>query len=58
MATYDQIKAMWADLGMDLPAHDAYVNAFPARFKEIIDRQGLHRLDHEVKRIAALCPAS
>jgi benzoyl-CoA reductase/2-hydroxyglutaryl-CoA dehydratase subunit BcrC/BadD/HgdB len=36
MPTYQEIRDMWAELGMDLPAHDNYVNAFPARFKQII----------------------
>ncbi len=36
MPTYQEIREMWAELGMDLPAHDRYVGAFPARFKEVI----------------------
>lgn len=36
MATYKEIRQMWDDLGMDLEAHDVFVNSFPEVLREVI----------------------
>lgn len=36
MATYQEIRQMWADIGMDLEKHDEFLNSFPMVFKEIL----------------------
>ncbi len=36
MPSYPEIREMWAQLGVDLDKHDAYVGSFPKMFKETI----------------------
>lgn len=39
MASYKEIRQMWADLGMDLERHDEFVESFPFVLKEMILEQ-------------------
>lgn len=39
MASFKEIKSMWAELGMDLEKHDEFLNSFPSVMKEIIATQ-------------------
>ncbi len=39
MATYQEIRQMWSDIGMDLDKHDGFLNAFPGIYKRIIQPQ-------------------
>ncbi len=39
MATYQEIRQMWSDIGMDLNKHDGFLNTFPGIYKRIIQPQ-------------------
>ena len=61
MPSYQDIRQMWEDLGMDMEAHDGYVAAFPRPFKEIIlsqkgRPQAMGYFDDVVKRLHGARP--
>ncbi len=39
MATYQEIRQMWSDIGIDLDKHDIFLDTFPGVYKRIIQKQ-------------------
>lgn len=39
MASYQEIRQMWSDIGMNLDKHDEFLNSFPEVYKRIIQPQ-------------------
>lgn len=56
MATYQEIRQMWSDAGIDLDKHDVFVNTFPETYKLIIQTQKgrPERIDYFSRMVASV----